>query len=136
MSKKLFFLMSLLILTALVLTACGESGPSSSLRVDMTDFIYSPADYTVPAGETVTLELINSGAVEHEFAIMNFGTEVGDNFGDEDEINIYWEAELGPGRSETFTFVAPEEPGEYQIVCGIEGHFLAGMVGSMIVVSP
>lgn len=120
---------------SLILAACGGGGPSTSLKVDMTDFMFDPGVYTIPAGETITLELSNNGAVEHEFVIMKFGTEVGDGFGDEDEVNIYWEAELGPGEIETFTFTAPSEPGEYQIVCGIEGHYTAGMVGSMVVVA-
>ena len=118
-----------------ILVACGGSGPSTNLRIDMTDFMYNPADTVVPAGEEITLELVNNGAVEHEFVIMNFGTEVGADFGEEDESNIYWEAELGPGESGTFTFVAPSEPGKYQIACGTEGHYMAGMVGSMTVVA-
>ena len=120
---------------SLVMTACGSSAPTTSLRVDMTDFMYNPADVAVPAGETITLELVNNGAVVHDFIIMNFGTQVGDAFGVEDEANMYWKTELGPGESETITFVAPGEPGEYQIVCGVEGHYMAGMVGSLTVVS-
>ncbi len=102
----------------------------------MTDFVFEPNVFSVPAGETITLDLTNNGAVEHEFVIMNFGNEVGDDFGSEDEDNIYWEAELEAGESGTFTFTAPVEFGEYQVVCGIEGHVLAGMIGSMKVVAP
>ncbi|MEW6241817.1 MAG: plastocyanin/azurin family copper-binding protein, partial [Chloroflexota bacterium] len=78
----------------------------------------------------------NSGAVVHEFVIMKLGTTVGEDFGDEDEENIYWEVEVGPGESATATFTAPGEPGEYQLVCGTAGHFIAGMVGSLTVVAP
>jgi uncharacterized cupredoxin-like copper-binding protein len=42
---------------------------------------------------------------------------------------------LEPGESDTFTFTAPGQPGDYQIVCGIVGHYMAGMVGSLTVVS-
>jgi uncharacterized cupredoxin-like copper-binding protein len=101
----------------------------------MIDFMFDPNLYMIPAGETITLELSNSGAVEHEFVIMKFGTEVGNDFGPEDEANIYWEAELKAGESGTFSFTAPGEPGEYQIVCGTEGHYVAGMVGSLTVVA-
>lgn len=129
--KKLFVLVA----TILALTACGGGGPTTNLKVDMIDFMFDPNVYTIPAGETITLELSNSGAVEHEFVIMKFGTEVGDDFGPEDEANIYWEAELKAGESDTFTFTAPGEPGGYQIVCGTEGHYVAGMVGSLTVVA-
>ncbi|MDK1117898.1 MAG: cupredoxin domain-containing protein [Anaerolineae bacterium] len=111
------------------------NSPSSSLNISMTDFTFNPNIYTIRAGETIILELVNNGAVEHEFVIMKFNTEVGDNFGDDDQENIYWEAELGSGESGTFTFTAPSDPGEYQIVCGTEGHYLAGMSGSLTIVA-
>jgi uncharacterized cupredoxin-like copper-binding protein len=66
---------------------------------------------------------------------MNQGTEVGQDFGEEDLPNIYWKAELEPGKSGTYTFTAPSQPGEYQVVCGFPGHYLAGMVGKLVVVS-
>jgi uncharacterized cupredoxin-like copper-binding protein len=132
--KNYLKLVVILLGFVLMLTACGSSGPSTNLRVDMVDFMFDPNDYIIQADQEITLELSNSGAVEHEFVIMKFGTEVGEDFGEEDEANIYWEAELEPGISDTFTFTAPNEPGEYQIVCGTEGHYLAGMVGSLIVV--
>ena len=116
-------------------SACGASGPTTNLKVDMVEFMFEPSEYAIPAGQEITLELLNSGAVEHEFVIMKFGTSVGDDFDDEDEENIYWEAELEPGESGTFNFTAPGEPGEYQIVCGTGGHYLAGMLGSLTVVS-
>ncbi len=134
--KKYAMLFVVLLSLSLALTACGGGGPSTSLKVDMVEFMFEPAEYTIPAGQEITLELSNNGAVEHEFVIMKFGTNVGENFGDEDEENIYWEAELAPGRSDTFTFTAPSQPGEYQVVCGTEGHYVAGMVGSLTVVSP
>lgn len=133
--KKFSLLIAIILGSALILTACGGSGPTTNLRVDMVEFMFNPADYTVPAGQEITLELSNNGAVEHELVIMEFGTEVGADFGDEDEANIYWEAELQPGASGTYTFTAPSEPGEYQVVCGTPGHYLAGMVGKLIVVA-
>lgn len=133
--KKYLMLVVLALGLSLVFAACGDEGPSTNLKVDMTDFMFDPDTFTVPAGETITLELSNNGAIEHEFVIMNFGAGVGDDFGDEDEANIYWEAELEAGGSGTFTFTAPSQPGDYQVVCGTVGHYMAGMVGSLTVVS-
>ena len=133
--KKNLLLFVLISGLLLALSACGASGPNTNLKVDMVEFMFDPSTYTIPAGQEITLELSNNGAVEHEFVIMKFGTNVGDNFGDEDEENIYWEAELKAGESGTFTFTAPSEPGEYQIVCGTEGHYIAGMLGSLTVVA-
>ena len=133
--KKSLFLVAVVLILSLVLTACGASDPSTNLKVDMVEFMFEPSDYSIPTGQEITLDLSNNGAVVHEFVIMKFGTNVGENFGDEDEANIYWEAELDPGRSDTFTFTAPSQPGEYQIVCGTEGHYQAGMVGKLTVVA-
>jgi uncharacterized cupredoxin-like copper-binding protein len=134
--KKSIFLLAAVMILSLVLTACGPgNAPSTDLKVEFTDFVFTPNTFIVPAGQEITLTARNSGAVIHEFVIMKLGTTVGDNFGDEDEENIYWEVEVEPGKNATVTFTAPEA-GEYQIVCGTEGHFVAGMVGSLTVVAP
>jgi uncharacterized cupredoxin-like copper-binding protein len=135
--KKINLLIALVAVFALVLTACGSgSGPSTEIEVEFTDFHFTPDSWVIPAGQEITLTAANAGAVEHEFVIMKLGTTVGDDFGDEDEENIYWEVEAAAGETVTVTFIAPSEPGEYQIVCGTEGHFVAGMVGSLTVVAP
>ncbi|RME86897.1 MAG: hypothetical protein D6770_10800 [Anaerolineae bacterium] len=139
--KTYRMLLVLALALALGLTACGGAGggsgaASTSLKVDMVDFMFEPQDLTVPAGAEITIELTNKGAVDHEFVIMKLGTEATPPFDDDDEPNIYWEAEVEAGDSGTFTFTAPAEPGKYQVVCGIPGHLEAGMVGSLTVVSP
>lgn len=135
--KKLNLLIAVVVMLSLLLTACGGgNAPTTNLEVEFTDFAFNPDKFVVPAGKEITLTAKNSGAVEHEFVIMKFGTTVGEDFGDEDEENIYWEVEVMPGESATVTFTAPSEPGEYQVVCGTEGHFVAGMVGSLTVVAP
>jgi uncharacterized cupredoxin-like copper-binding protein len=133
--RKYLMLAIVVLGLSLALTACGGNGPSTNLRVDMVEFMFEPSDYTIPAGQEITLELSNNGAVVHEFVLMKYGTEVGQDFGPEDEENIYWEAEVDPGSSNTFTFTAPSQPGEYQVVCGTEGHYLAGMVAKLLVVA-
>jgi uncharacterized cupredoxin-like copper-binding protein len=132
MNKKLFVLF---VLAALVLASCGGGGASTNIDVTFAEFTFTPNAFTVPAGQEITLHAVNNGAVIHEFVIMKLGQTVGDDFGDEDEDNIYWEVEVEVGKEATVTFTAPSEPGEYQVVCGTEGHFVAGMVGSLTVVA-
>ena len=36
---------------------------------------------------------------------------------------------LGPGESDTITFVAPKEPGDYVYICSFPGHYAIGMKG-------
>ena len=134
--KKSLFVLSALLILSMILTACGSSGPSTKLNINMTEFKYDPMDNTVPAGKEITLKLKNDGAVLHEYVIMKQGLSAGEDFGPEDEDNIYWEVEVDPGQSTTATFTAPSEPGDYEIVCGTEGHLVAGMKGKLTVVAP
>lgn len=121
-----------------MLAACSGGGSDASTTIDVAfeEFTFTPAEFTIPAGEEITVNAANNGAVIHEFVIMKLGETVGDDFGDEDEGNIYREFEAEAGDSVTTTFTAPAEPGEYQVVCGTEGHFVAGMVDKLTVVVP
>lgn len=133
--KKHLPLILVLFGLSLVLSACGGGGPSTTLDVTMTDFKFEPTEFTVPAGQEITVNATNNGAVEHEFVIFKLGTDAGEKFGDEDEENIYWEVEVFPGQNASGTFTAPAEAGEYYVTCGIEGHLEAGMNGKLIVVA-
>ena len=132
MNKKLLVLS---LVFAFVLTACGGSGPTTIIDVTFAEFTFTPNAFSIPAGQEITINTTNNGAVLHEFVIMKLGETVGEDFGDEDEGNIYWEVETDPGEKTTATFTAPTEPGEYQLVCGTAGHFVAGMIGTLTVVA-
>lgn len=119
-----------------VLSACGGSNsPTTDLNVTLTDFMFSPNQFTVPAGQKITLEASNSGAVIHNFVIMNIGETVGTEYTKDDEPNIYWKTELPAGASITTEFTAPTEPGDYEVICSTPGHVQAGMVAKMTVVA-
>jgi uncharacterized cupredoxin-like copper-binding protein len=125
----------LALLGIFVLSACGGAGTPSpaNISVDMHEFAFTPASYSVPAGAEVNITLKNSGALEHEWVVMKPGTQATAPFDENDEANIYWEEELDAGQSGAYTFTAPQEPGEYQVVCGTAGHLEAGMVGTLTV---
>ena len=101
----------------------------------MTDFAYNPNDFVVPAGREIMLDIVNNGAVVHNFIVMKAGTSPGQSFDEEDEMNIYWKIELGPGQSISTSLPSPSEPGEYLIVCSTPGHYQAGMTGKLVVVA-
>ena len=132
MNKKRFVLV---LLVMMFLASCG-GGPSTTLEVVMTDFQFTPNNYTVPAGEEITINIVNNGAVVHNFVIMKLGTSAGDTFDAEDEPNVYWqETDIPPNGDTTTTFTAPAEPGEYQVVCRTAGHIASGMIGKLTVVT-
>lgn len=114
------------------LTACASN--RTTLSVTSTDVGYDSKTYSVPAGAEVTLKLTNSGAIEHEFAILKLGEHVTLPFDADDEAKIFWELEgVAPGGTKSATFTAPSEPGEYDVVCGIPGHIELGMTATLIV---
>jgi plastocyanin len=131
MNKKLFIFIMLSLVLAL--SACGKSGPSTKITFTMTDFAFNPNEFTVPAGEKITLNVTHNGTMEHNFIIMKHGSDAGDIFDEEDQVNVFWEVALQPGDSETVSFTAPEQPGTYQVICGMPGHLQSGMIGKLIV---
>ena len=133
--KRTFIIMAVLV--SLSLVSCGGGGgPSTTIDVTLTDFQFQPSQFTVPAGQTITFNSSNNGAVVHNFVIMNLGTSAGDSFDEEDVPNVYWETELQPGGSTTTTFTAPSAPGEYEVICRTQGHIVSGMTARLIVVPP
>jgi len=88
----------------------------------------------VPAGQQITVNTSNNGAVVHNFVIMKLGTTAGPMFDEDDLPNVYWEVEIQPGGSANTSFTAPTEPGEYEVVCRTEGHIASGMIARLVVV--
>jgi len=126
-------LASVLVMKA-VLAACGgQPAGATSLSVELNDFSFTPNTFCVPAGGEIELTLTNGGSVEHEFVIMNAGYQVTMPFDADDEPQVYWEGEVEAGESMSFVFTAPSEPGEYEVVCGVQGHLESGMLGSLTV---
>lgn len=130
--KRLPYL--LVVILALWLASCGEAGPTTTITVIMTDFMFQPSQFIVPAGEQITVNTGNTGAVVHNFVIMKLGETAGPMFDEDDIPNVYWEVEIQPGGSTDTTFTAPTEPGEYEVVCRTEGHIASGMVAKLVVV--
>jgi len=127
-------LLLLLVLLAGSITACSNSGASSGINITITDFMFSPDEFTVPAGTEITIKVTQDGTVGHDLIIMEYGADAGDRFDAEDKASVYWEMDLPPDGVEIAQFTAPSRPGVYQIVCGMPGHLQAGMVGKLIVV--
>jgi uncharacterized cupredoxin-like copper-binding protein len=121
---------------SLMLASCGgrSSRPVTEVDLTMTDFQFQPTTITVPAGQEISVNASNSGAVVHSFVIMKQGQSAGSEFNEEDQPNVYWEVEIQPGGSTETSFMAPTEPGEYEFVCHVPGHVQAGMVGKLNVV--
>jgi uncharacterized cupredoxin-like copper-binding protein len=140
MLKKVFFVMAL----SLLLVGCGATGTQAAateINVEATDFAYSPASITIPAGQPVTLTLNNMGAVEHDFVVekinvtdvkaSNTGPAMHHQMGEMPDYDLHF---FAPAEDKAVLNFTALEPGTYEIFCSIEGHKEAGMIGKLIVV--
>ena len=135
--------------------ACGGSTPNAVdpalgrvIDVTMTEFAFAPTTITIAAGEKVTFKLKNTGVVEHDFMAGRQGT-AGRGYaldwiakavdGARPPHTHAGEAAMGEGVrvsadwTMTLTVVVPQEKGEYEFGCFVQGHYEAGMKGKLII---
>jgi plastocyanin len=125
MFKRTILAMTLIVLSALGLTACGggaSAGGSSSasavnITVTATEFKFDPATINAAPGQTINLTFTNKGSIQHTWVLP--------------AANVKFTVDAG--KSDTKTFTAPTAPGTYPIDCDIAGHKEAGMTGQLIV---
>ena len=133
--KRFFVLGIFLVLFSILLAGCGGSEdnmtPVSSLSVEMSEFKFNPAAMVVFAGQEITLNLSNTGGVEHDFIILKKSAAAKIPFDSEKQAaDILFDFKLESKGNGQFKFTLPEA-GEYQVVCGVQGHMEAGMVATL-----
>ncbi len=147
----------LLILAALMLAACGGGAPEAAptavpmaeapagetLEIVMHDIYFgdtgptnmaSPITWEVTSGTQVTLNLVNQGSLQHNWAIVKADQTVPEPYtgGTENpDLLLFNAGVLDGGKTESVTFTAPE-PGEYRVICTVAGHYPM-MQGTLIV---
>lgn len=148
--KKSFLLVifSLLFIGAAVAQA-------ETIEIDALDTLrFSKESITVKPGEKVTIKLVNHSklpaiAMSHNWVLLAADADAHkvdaaalkagkDNEyipeGMDDQILAHTNIVAG-GKSDTITFTAPKEPGDYEYICTFPGHFAAGMKGTLTVKS-
>lgn len=135
---------------ALVAAACAAepAPPGRAVRLVMSDFAFTPKELALRQGELVTIEMPNRGAVDHEIMagkgeIRHEGGYTEDLFagvdvtlrGNEkpDHSHGGFMVLVGKGKTARMTFVVPSRPGTYEMGCFQPGHYLAGMVGRIVI---
>lgn len=86
------------------------------IEMDSGEFFFAPDRIEVEQGVPVTIVLKNSGSVEHNITIEEFGVD----------------RTYGPGQTIEVTFT-PVQAGTFQFACLIAGHSESGMVGTLVV---
>ena len=109
---------------------------AETIRIDMSEFSFSPSDITLEAGKPYILELVTVGAVKHEFTAPEFFPSAAwrkaESAESEVKATYFKEIEVFPGK-QVDLYLVPITPGVYDLVCEIEGHFEAGMHGTITV---
>ncbi len=117
------------------------SATITTLNVVMNDNYYgesdtnlvSPPVWQVPHGADVLVNMVNNGQKNHNWAIVKQGEVIPIPFygGQSSEQLVYGAGMVYGNNITTLTFTAPE-PGEYQIICTVEGHY-PSMQGRLVV---
>jgi uncharacterized cupredoxin-like copper-binding protein len=148
-------------LGAVLLVAVGGSSGAAApgeqqLTLTLTEFRFVPAQVAVRSGVPVQIQLVNRGAVEHEFMVFEKpkagamsmdlhewarersyflranprveGAGVDVERRGKDVVMVM----LPPGKSATFRFT-PKKTGTFEIGCLVPGHYEAGMKGTFTV---
>lgn len=148
--------MRILLTIAMGLTLIGCSGapnyaalPNDAgrvIRIDMSDFSFSPATISVKPGERVTLSFRNIGGQEHEF-MAGREAMVGKGFiqdwlalakteptaGAHNAGHTGEGLRIAPRGATNVTIVVPPQVGEFEFACFVVGHYESGMKGTLMV---
>lgn len=140
------------IVLALLLTGCGSgyaplpNDAGRVVRIDMSDFAFSPATISVTPGERITLSFRNVGSQEHEF-MAGREAMVGKGFmydwlalamtdntsGNHAAGHVGEGLRLAPRAAASLTLMVPQEVGRFEFGCFVVGHYESGMKGTILV---
>jgi plastocyanin len=130
---KRITLFMIVLLTGVMLAACGGSEPAGPAPVSFDvsgydEFRFDPNTISVEAGAEVTINFQNAGALEHNWLLVSQAVDPA-SATEADAIAGANTGIIGGGQSTSITFTAPPA-GTYTIVCTVPGHAVGGMVGT------
>ena len=109
---------------------------AETIRVELGEFSFKPDNLVLEAGLPYKIELVNTGAVKHEFTAGDFFKSVAWRKAQSPESEVkavyFTEIEVFAGKEVDLYFV-PVTPGTYELLCELEGHLEAGMHGTITV---
>jgi uncharacterized cupredoxin-like copper-binding protein len=153
MTRAVAMLGLVVLLVALALSGAAGA-PKQKVTVALSEMKFTPSTITVQAGAPVELRLVNRGKQKHEFMVYarpkaGLGMDELEEWAEENSYfkglrlaveaagvevvgtNIF-EVEVEPGKSAELSFT-PTRKGTFEIGCHIEGHYEAGMKGTLVV---
>lgn len=105
-------------ISATVLSACGADDKPAAApanTVEMGEFWYTPAEFTVPRNAVVNI--VNTGTVPHSWILQGAGVGT---------------TAIAPGKS-IIVDLRDIKPGTYTVYCDQAGHTQAGQTGKLTI---
>src|SRR5256712_977374 len=129
--------------TAVVVTEIGQGlaqpDPASVVRIELSEYAFSPAQVTLKAGKAVRLKVVNTGRATHMFASTYLNTQDLEIEGDDMEVDApkgVKYVKLQPGKSAEIKFT-PAQKGTFDFSCDVRTggrtHRDRGMKGQLVV---
>jgi uncharacterized cupredoxin-like copper-binding protein len=87
-------------------------------HISAAEFAYDTTAFEVEAGESFSVQISNTGVLEHDITIEGFESEFG--------------LHVMPGQDNIATYEM-HETGEFVYYCTVPGHREAGMTGTLVV---
>lgn len=116
--------------------AAADWDTAIELTIELSEFAFTPKNLTLEAGQPYVLTVSNVGTVKHEFTAGEFfrtvATRKAETAESEVKVPYFTEIEVFAGKSVEL-YLIPLIPGTYELVCEIEGHLEAGMLGTITV---
>ena len=119
----------LAVLAAAWTGAPARGGASTRAEIGIHFSHYTPSEIVATAGVPITVTLVNTDPIEHEWLVGDAAFHQRHRTGTEPHHGARPnEVSLAPGESKTTTVVF-DAPGEYLFICHLPGHEAYGMVG-------
>jgi len=107
--------------------AAGGGAAATEATVSASEFAFDPADVQLVAGQEVSVQFDNAGAVEHNWTVLS--EQIGSEAEFSEDLVLAQVPNTAAGESSDASFTL--EAGEYQVICTVTGHFDAGMQGTV-----
>jgi uncharacterized cupredoxin-like copper-binding protein len=131
------------IVTFVVVTAIGQGlaqpDPAAVVRIELSEYAFSPAQVTLKAGRAVTLKVVNTGRATHMFAAQYLSSQDLEIEGADMEVdapNGVKYVKVQPGKSAEIKFT-PAQKGTFDFACEVKTggrtHRDRGMKGQLVV---
>ena len=129
--------------TTAVVTEIGQGlaqpDPASVVRIELSEYAFSPSQVTLKAGRAVRLKVVNTGRATHMFASTYLNSQDLEIEGDDMEVDApkgVKYVKLQPGKSAEIKFT-PAQKGTFDFSCDVRTggrtHRDRGMKGQLVV---